>query len=97
MLATARRLAPRRKIDRCRTGKRRLNTLKPPPPKRPWFEVEVPLAANNLSWLKRRPLKLGSVACLVAMRQANSGQRHLDTQAEPAAGHDVSRDATMAQ
>ena len=86
-----RRLAPPR------TSIRRLHALKPPPPKHPWFEVEVPLTANNLSWLQRRPLKPGSVAWLVAMRQANSGQRQLAMQAEPAVGHDMSRDATMAQ
>ena len=71
--------------------------MKPQPPKRSWLELEAPRTVINLSWLQRRPLKPGSVAWLVAMRQANSGQRQLDMQAVPAADHAVSLDANTVQ
>ena len=90
--------AKRRKATSSMNGRcRGLKALKPQPPKRSWLELEAPRTAINLSWLQRRPLKPGSVAWLVAMRQATSGQRQLDMQAVPAADHAVSLDANTVQ
>ena len=45
--------------------------------------VNRPPNSGSLSWLRCRPLKPGSVAWLVAIRDASSGQRALDMQAAP--------------
>ena len=49
------------------------------------IDFDVPLSSGSLSWLHRRPLKPGTVAWLVAIRNGSAGQRQLDMRAEPAA------------
>ena len=70
--------------------RRRSSTSKPPCTFQPMLcsnegdvELVVPVNSGSLSWLRRRPLKPGSVAWLVAIRNENSGQRQLDTRAAP--------------
>ena len=48
------------------------------------MDFVVPPSPCSLSWLHSRPLKPGSVAWLVAIRNAASGERRLDMQAQPA-------------
>ena len=74
----------------CNKKRRRLTSKPPRGRQSSWgvdvsdIEFDMPGNSGSSSWLARRPLKPGSVAWLVAIRNANSGQRQIDTLAAPA-------------